>query len=99
VEAAERDRAAAAGKPHPVGHLGDGADARIIVFVAGDEQHSLLRPDVHGQGHVHVGEDDDVFQGDEQHPHAIAPSLGWCHTPINYKKDTGIPAPRQSLSD
>ena len=67
VQAAERHRAAAAGQPDAVGHLGDRADARIVVFVAGDEQHALLGPDIHGQGHVHVREDDDVLQGYEQH--------------------------------
>ena len=67
VQAVERDRAAATRQPHAVGHLGDRADARVVVFVARDEQHALLRPDVHGQGHVHVGEDDDVLQRYEQH--------------------------------
>ena len=67
VQAVERHRAAAARQPHAVGHLGDGADARVVVLVARDEQHALLRPDVHGQGHVHVREDDDVLQRYEQH--------------------------------
>ena len=39
----ERDRAAAAGEPDAVGHLGDRTDARIVVLVARDEQHLLLR--------------------------------------------------------
>ncbi len=67
VEAVERDGAGAARQPHAVGHLGDDADARIVVFVAWDEQHALLGTHIHGQGHVHVGEDDEVFQGYEQH--------------------------------
>jgi hypothetical protein len=67
MEAVEGDRATAAGKPDAVGHLGDRADACIVIVVAGDEQHALLGPDVHGQGHVHVREDDDVLQRDEQH--------------------------------
>ena len=31
-----------------------------------DEQHTLLGPHVHGQGHVHVREDDDVVKWDKQ---------------------------------
>ena len=81
VQAVQRDRAAAARQPHAVGHLGDRADARVVVFVARDEQHALLRPDVHGQGHVHVREDDDVLQRDEQHrAQHITPS--W---PVSYQ--------------
>ena len=82
VQAAQRDRAATARQPHPVGHLGDRADARVVVFVARDEQHALLRPDVHGQGHIHVREDDDVLHRDEQHrAQHITPSL----VPVSYQ--------------
>ena len=39
-----------------------------------DEQHALLGTHVHGQGHIHVREDDEVFQGNEQHrAQAITP--------------------------
>ncbi len=93
VEPAQRYGAAAARKPHAVGHLGDDADARIVVFVAGDEKHALLRPDVHGQGHVHVREDDDVLQRYEQHRAQLITPSDWSHTSINYKKDTCIPLP------
>ena len=92
MQAAQRDRAATTRQPYPVGHLGDRADARVIVFVARDEQHALLCPDIHGQGHIHVREDNDVLQRDEQHrAQHITPSLCRCHTSINYKKDTCIP--------
>ena len=66
VQAVQRDRATAAGEPDAIGDLGDGADLRVLVLVLGHEQHALLVADVDGEGHVHVGEDDDVFQGDEQ---------------------------------
>ena len=66
VETVEGDRAPAAGKPDAVGHLGDGADLRVPVLVLGHEQDALLVADVDGQGDVHVREDDEVFQGDEQ---------------------------------
>src|SRR5215213_4562880 len=80
------------GQAHAIGHLGDDADARIVVVVAWDEQHLLLRPDVHGQGHVHVREDHEVLQGDEQHrAQAITPCTGFFHTSINYKKRSAIP--------
>jgi hypothetical protein len=67
VQALERDGASPAGQAHAVGHAGDGADGGVVVVVARDEQHALLAAHVHGQGHVHVREDDEVLQGDEQH--------------------------------
>ena len=45
---------------------GDGPDLRVLVVVLGHEQHAILVADVDGEGDVHVGEDDDVFQRDEQ---------------------------------
>ena len=66
VQAVQRDRATAAGETNAVGDLGDGADLRVLVLVLGHEQHALLVADVDGEGHVHVGEDDDVFQRDEE---------------------------------
>ena len=66
VEALERDRATAAGQPDAIGDLRDRADLRVLVLVLGNEQDAVLVADVDGQGDVHVGEDDDVFQGDEQ---------------------------------
>ena len=66
VQALESDGATSAREADAVRHLGDGADLRVLVVVLGDEQHALLVADVDGEGDVHVGEDDDVFQGDEQ---------------------------------
>ena len=66
VEAVQRDGATAAGEADAVGDLGDGADLRVLVVVLGHEQHAILVADVDGEGDVHVGEDDDVFQRDEQ---------------------------------
>ena len=61
-QAVQSDRAAPT-QPDAVGHLGDGADLRVLVVVLGDEQHALLVADVDGEGHVHVPEDDDVVGG------------------------------------
>jgi hypothetical protein len=66
VEAVQCDGSAAAGKANAVGDLGDGADLRVLVLVLGDEQDAVLGTDVDGEGDVHVGEDDDVLQRDEQ---------------------------------
>src|SRR5919108_20798 len=38
----------------------------VGVLVLRDEQHAVLVADVDRQGHVHVGEDDDVFEGYEE---------------------------------
>ena len=66
VQAVQCDGTTAAGEPNAVGDLGDGADLRVLVLVLGHEQHALLVADVDGEGHIHVGEDDDVFQRDEE---------------------------------
>ncbi len=66
VQPLERDGAAPAGETDAVRHLRDRADLRVLVVVLGHEQHAILVADVDGEGDVHVGEDDDVFQGDEQ---------------------------------
>ena len=64
--AGQGDGAAAAGQPDALGDLGDRADLGELRPVARDEQHALVVADVHGQGHVHGGEDDGVVEGDEQ---------------------------------
>ena len=66
VQADERDGTAPAGQADALGDLGDGAHLGVCVLVLRDEQHALLVADVDRQGHVHVREDDDVFQRDEQ---------------------------------
>jgi hypothetical protein len=66
VEADEVDGAAAAGHADVLAHLGDGADLRILTLVARDEQHTLLVAHLDGDGHIHVGEDDEVFERYEE---------------------------------
>ena len=66
VQPLERDRDGAAGQPHAVGHARDGADGGVLALVLRHEQHALFVADVDRQRHVHVGEDDDVVQWDEQ---------------------------------
>ena len=66
MQAVQRHGRVAARKPDLVGDLGDGADLRVLAVVLGYEEHALLVPDVDRQGHVHVGEDDDVVKRDEQ---------------------------------
>ena len=76
VQAVQGDRATAAGEADAIGHLGDGADLRVLVVVLGHEQHAILVADVDGEGDVHVGEDDEVFQGDEEQTGRV---LGLAH--------------------
>ena len=71
MQLVEGDRAAAAGEADAIGDLGDCADLRVLVIVLGHEQHTILIADVDGEGHVHVGEDDDVFQGDEKKAYRV----------------------------
>ena len=66
VQALERHGDGAAGQPDAVGHARDGADGGVLALVLGHEQHTLLVADVDRQRHVHVGEDDDVVEWDEQ---------------------------------
>ena len=76
VQALQRDRASTAGQPDAVGHLGDGADGRVLVVVLGHEQHALLVADVDGEGDVHVREDHEVLQGHEQQPRLFGARIG-----------------------
>ena len=71
VQAVQRNRTTAAGKPNPVRHLGDRPHLRVLVVVLRDEQHAVLVADVDRQSHVHVREDDDVVQGHEQQTHLV----------------------------
>ena len=57
---------AAAGQADALADLGDRADLRVLALVPRDEQHALLVADVDGDGDVHVGEDDEVVERDEQ---------------------------------
>ena len=65
-DAGERDGAAAARQAHQIGDLGDRADLRELALVARDEQDARLVAHVHGQRHVHRGEDDGVVEGYEE---------------------------------
>ena len=77
VQTVQGDGAAAAGKTDGVGHLGDGADARVLALVLGDEQDAALVADVDRQRHVHVREDDDVVEWNEQElAHGLLQLLG-----------------------
>ena len=74
MEPLERNRDHSAREPVTIGDLRDRADVRILALALRHEEHRLLVPDVDGQGHVHVGEDDDVLERDEQKlAHAIQP--------------------------
>jgi hypothetical protein len=75
MQAGERDRPRAAGQADTIGHLGHGADPRIIAAVTRDEHYALLIAHVDGQGEVHVGEDDGVFQRDEKEVHVSSSSI------------------------
>ena len=66
VQPLDRDGGGAARQPDAVGHAGDGADRGVLALVLRHEQHALLVADLDGQRHVHVGEDDDVVERDEQ---------------------------------
>ncbi|MCL6650512.1 MAG: PEGA domain-containing protein [Chloroflexi bacterium] len=61
VHTFERDGAAAARQPDAIRHARDGADPRVLVVPARDEEDALFVPHVDGEGDVHVREDDDVF--------------------------------------
>ena len=66
VQAFDRDGDGAAGQPDAVGHARDGADCRVLALVLRHEQDAILVADVDRQRHVHVREDDDVVERDEQ---------------------------------
>ena len=75
VDALQCDGVGAAGEPHAVCHLRHRAHRHVLAFRPGNEQHALLVTHVHRQGHVHVGEDDDVLQGYEQQSQHAAVSI------------------------
>jgi hypothetical protein len=66
VEPHQLDRRRAAGQPHAVDDIGDGADLGEVAVVAGDQQDALLIAHVDRERHVHIREDDDVVEGYEQ---------------------------------
>jgi hypothetical protein len=95
MQAGERHRPAAAGQAHAIGDLGDGADGRVLLLVLRHQQDTLLVAHVDGQRHVHVGEDHEVFQWDEQQlAHAINSLSVMCSEGSNYKRCSVIPGNR-----
>ena len=66
VEAVQGDGGAASGQAHPSRDLGDGSDPRVLALVHRHEEHALVIPDVDGQRHRHVREDDAVLERDQQ---------------------------------
>ena len=56
----------ASGQPDALRDTRDRADLGEVALVAGDQEDALLTVGVHGQRHVHGGEDDRVFQGDQE---------------------------------
>ena len=66
VQALERHCRRAARQPDAVRHACDGAHGRVLPLVLRHEQNTFLVADVDGQRHVHVWEDDDVVEWDEQ---------------------------------
>ena len=66
VQALDRDRDGASRQPDAVGHARDRPDGGVLPLVLGHEENTVLVADVDRQRHVHVGEDDDVVERDEQ---------------------------------
>ena len=66
MQAADGDGGAAAGQADAVGHLGHGADLRVLRLVPRHEQHAVLVADVDRERHGHAREHDGVLEGDEQ---------------------------------
>ena len=71
MQAVEGNSETAAREPDSIGDLGDRSDLRVPVVVLGHEQHTLFVADVDGEGDVHVREDDEVVQRDEQQAHRV----------------------------
>ena len=75
VQRRELDGVDAAGQAHALADLGDDADLGVVALMARDEQHLRLVPWIDRQGHLHAGEDDGVFEGDQKkfwHDRSIA---------------------------
>ena len=66
MESLEGDGVAGATDADAVGDLGDGADGGVLALVPRHEHDAVLVADVHGEGDVHAGKDDGVFQRNEQ---------------------------------
>ena len=66
VQAGKGDGVSAAGEAHRPGDLGDGADARVLALVDGNEKHALGVADVDRQRHGHIRENDAVLEWDQQ---------------------------------
>jgi hypothetical protein len=75
VQTGQLDGAAATRQPDVVGHLGHRADLRELALVLGNEQDPLLARHVDRERDAHVGEDDEVFHGDQQQVAHVVPFL------------------------
>ena len=62
----ERHGSRAAGQADTIGHASHGAHGCVLPLVLGHQQDPLLVADVDRQRDVHVREDDDVVEWDEQ---------------------------------
>ena len=68
----------AAGQPHPLGHFGDDADARVVVVVPRHQQHLLVAADVDRQRDRHAGKYHRVVQRNDSQPvHSATRIVGY----------------------
>ena len=65
MEAGQRDAARADREADVLGDLGDDADRREFVLMAGNEHDALVRADFNGQRDAHAWEHDRVFERDQ----------------------------------
>ena len=61
VQACERDRESAPGKPHAFRDVRDDADARVGMVVPGNQQDLVVAPDIHRKRDRHPGKYHRVF--------------------------------------
>jgi len=62
----QRDGGDAARQPGDLHHVGQHADLGVLAVLGGHQQDALVVADVDRQGDVHIGEDNGVFEWDEQ---------------------------------
>jgi len=66
MQAGQCDGVGAAGQPDMIGHLGDGADLRVLLLVLRHQQDARFVADVDRQRDGHAREHDGVLERDEQ---------------------------------
>jgi hypothetical protein len=94
----ERHGAHATGQADAVAHLGDSADLGVFVLVARHEQDALVVADVHGEGDVHVREDDGVLERHEQERAHGLPPFGICIHAASIQNEPSIDAPHNGAN-